>query len=375
MPTNHISGHFHGACANPARHFSEAQTMFRNFSRSENTRLLEFDVEPAMSSVVSALRRCILADVKTVAFAFDSIDPAEQDVTFVKNTAPLHNEYIGERIGLVPLHLSREEIDKFDPESWRFELSAKSLQGDFLDVTTKDISIVNTGPTEIALVAKEVFPPDPVTGDHIILARLRPERRGVKEELVLEAKASHGCGADHARWCPACHCVSMPLPDDDRIAKAREAAEDKHRFDAIERKMIYKKDGFRFKIESACGMTPEEIFASGMETLQRMFRDLGEALTRRDAESVRVVRDEGRSATLKLLGQSDTVGAVLQQWVFDKVDFVGYNTPHPTEKSIAITVSSDRDVHDVLHDACVEISRHLDSMIAEWGKVVKPQPR
>lgn len=346
--------------------------MFRNFSRTEKTRLLEFDIEPAMHSVVSALRRCILADVKTVAFAFNSIDPAGQDVSFVKNTGALHNEYIGERLGLVPLHLSREEVEKFDPESWRFELSAESLPGDFLDVTTKDISIVNTGPTQISLDAKEVFPADPVTGDHIILARLRPERRGIKEELVLEAKASHGCGADHARWCPACHCVSMPLPDDDRIARAREAAEDKHKFDTIGRKMIYKKDGFRFKIESSCGMTPEEIFASGLETLQGMFRDLGEALARRDSESVRVVRNEGRSATLKLLGQSDTVGAVLQQWVFEKVDFVGYNTPHPMEKSIAITVSSDRDAHDVLHDACVEVSRHLESMIAEWAKAAKP---
>ena len=345
--------------------------MFRNFSRSEKTRLLEFDIEPAMSSVVNAIRRCILADVKTVAFAYNSIDPAGQDVHFVKNTSPLHNEYIGERIGLVPLNLSREEIDKFDPDSWRFELSAESLPGDFLDVTTKDLSIVNTGPTEIALVAKEVFLPDPVTGDHILLARLRPERRGVKEEIVLEAKASHGCGAEHARWCPACQCVSFPLPDEDRIAKAREAADDKHKFDTIERKMIYKKDGFRFKIESSCGMTPEEIFASGIETLQGMFRDLGEALARRDADSVRVVRDEGRSSTLKLLGQSDTVGAVLQHWVFDKVDFVGYNTPHPMEKSIAITVSSDRDAHDVLHDACVEVSRYLEKMVGEWIKASK----
>ena len=343
--------------------------MFRNLSRDPKRRLLTFEVEPAMSSVVSALRRCILADVKTVAFAFDSIDPARQDVRFIKNTGPLHNEYLGERVGLIPLHLTREEIDKFDPDSWRFELSANSLQGDFLDVTTKEISIVNTGPTDIALVAREVFPPDPVTGDYPIIARLRPERRGVKEEIVMEAKASHGSGIQHARWSPVSHCVSVPLPDEDAISKAREKAEDKHKFDTLEKKMYYKKDGFRFSIESSCGMTPEEIFASGIETLQSKFRDLGEALNRRDPEVIRVLKEDGSSKTLKLLGHSDTAGVVLQQWVFDKVDFVGYNTPHPMEKSIVITVTSERDAFDVLHDACVEISKSLDNMLTEWLKV------
>lgn len=342
--------------------------MFKNISRTEKTRLLKFDAEPLRSSIANALRRCILADVKTVAFAFDSIDPEKQDVKFIKNTGPLHNEFLGERVGLVPLHLSREEIDKFDPESWRFEISAKSLPGDFLDVTTKDISIVNTGPTEIALTAGEVFPPDPVTGDHPIIARLRPERRGVKEEIVLEARASHGSGGEHARWSPVCHCVSVPLPDEEEIAKAREKAVDKHTFDTLESKMYYKKDAFRFSIESSCGMTPEEIVASGIETLQAKFRDLGENLAQRDSGAIRVMKEEGKTKVVKLLNQSDTVGSVLQQWVYDKVEFVGYNTPHPMEKSIVFTITSETDALDVLHDACVEVAKHLDSVSAEWAK-------
>ena len=342
--------------------------MFKNFSRSEKTRILTFEIEPILSSVANALRRCILADVKTVAFAFDSIDPEKQDVKFIKNTGPLHNEFLGERIGLIPLHLTRDEIDKFDHDSWRFEINAKSLPGDFLDVTTKDISIVNTGPTDISLTAAEVFPPDPVTGDHPIIARLRPERRGVKEEIVVEAKASHGSGGQHARWSPVCHCVSVPLPDEDAVAKARDKAEDKHKFDTLESKMYYKKDAFRFSIESSCGMTPEDIFASGIDTLQAKFRGLGESLAQRSPGAVRVIKDEGKTKVVKLLNESDTVGSVLQQWVYDKVDFVGYNSPHPMETSLVFTVTSENDGLEVLHDACVDIAKHLDSVSAEWAK-------
>lgn len=349
--------------------------MFGNITKKDITNRLEFDIESVKSSaIISSLRRSILADVKTVAFAFDSIDPSRQDIEFIKNTGALHNEYIGERLALVPLNLTKDEIEMFDTDSWRFELSVSSVAGDFLDVTTKDIKIVNTGPSEIVLDASSVFPPDPITNDHILLARLRPEKRGVKEELILEAKASHGSGDQHARWSPVCNCVSFPLPDQDAITKARVLAEDKHKFDTLEHKMYYKKNGFRFTIETCCGMTPEDIFTAGLETLQGRFRLLGEAFSSKDPVKIKELKTQGKSPntkTLKLFGESDTAGAVLQQWIFDDVDFIGYYTPHAMEKSIVMTVTPKReneDVYNILHEACVSVSKYLDSMITEWLK-------
>lgn len=347
---------------------------FQNIRRVPGLRRLEFEVRGERASLVNALRRTVITDVKTVAFAFDSSDPQRQDIKFIKNTGSLHNEFLGERVALVPLHFSREEIRSFKRDSWRFELNVRSAPGDFLDVTTGDIEVVNTGPSETVVDAASVFPADPVSGDRILLTRLKPARRGAAQEVVLEARASVGCGSMHARWIPTCHCVSVPLPDEAAIARGRAAAADLNRFDCIESRHMYVPDAFRFSLESACGMGPGDIFACALEELQERFRALGEDLSSGAARVTAVPSDSAGAGTtsLRLAGESDTVAGVLQQWLMDRVPFVGYYSPHPMERSVILTITLDPPggedaAREVLRGTCVEISKHLDGMNLEWA--------
>jgi len=339
---------------------------------------IDFEIHDVNPSVVNGIRRCIIADVKTIGFAFDSIEPERQDIKFIKNTSALHNEFLGERLALTPLHLSKSEIDKFETDSWLFELNVKSRPGDYTDVTTKDIKIVNTGKSEIVLDSKTVFPCDPVTKDYVIIGRLKPEKKGQKEEIVLEARARHGCGDEHARWCPTSMCVSIPLPNKEKIEEERKKATNLHEFDTISKKQIYEKNKFMFSIETCCGMSSRDIFTCGIETLQSRFRDLGESLLNRTPSKIKILNDKPcGSIVLKLLGETDTAGFIIQQWLFDKVQFIGYFSPHPMEKSIVFTIlpkdsgasTPDKrrdEVFEILHETCVEISKYLDNMINEW---------
>jgi hypothetical protein len=58
-----------------------------------------------------------MCDVQTVAFRFDAVDPSKQDIRFAINTGSLHNEFIGERVGLLPLHFSKTDLLDAKPEA------------------------------------------------------------------------------------------------------------------------------------------------------------------------------------------------------------------------------------------------------------------
>lgn len=342
--------------------------MFSAFKTNDDIGRLEFNISNIDSSFVNGIRRSILSDVKTVAFEFDSLNPNKQDIKFAKNTCALHNEYLGERISLVPLMMTRDEIEKFNSDSWRFEMNVKSKPGDFRDVTSNDITIVNTGPSDIILDSKTVFPPNKATKDYILLSRLKPEKRGISEEIIMEAKATHGCGSKHARWSPVSHCVCVPQPDEDKIAIERAKTTDKNKFEAIDKKQLYVKRSFKFSIETCCGLTPKDIFSLGIEELQNRFRVLGEALSNKDETKISKVETKNGTDAFKFRDESDTTGSILQRWMFDKVDFVGYFNPHPMENSIIFVVKSEKDASEVIQDSCIEVSKKLDAMLTEWLK-------
>ena len=106
---------------------------------------LEFTVAIADIAYLNGLRRCVLSDVKTAGFSFDPQDPDGQDVKVTRNTTALHNEIIGSRVGLLPIHLSRELLAAFEPADWRFELDVRNAGPGVRDVTTADIRVFRVG--------------------------------------------------------------------------------------------------------------------------------------------------------------------------------------------------------------------------------------
>lgn len=361
--------------------------MFSEFSRGFAARgdgkkipvpgRLEFTVSGQDASLVSGLRRAIMTDVQTAAFRFDASDPSRQDVRVTFNTGSLHNEMIGERVGLVPLHLSKSQLVEFKPAAWRFELDAENNGSKPLDVTTAGFVAVPLDEGDASpLSAQKVFPPDPISGRHPLLTVLMPGQR-----LALEATASLGSGHEHARHSPAAAVAMFPVADRAAVEKERKKREDKASFDALDAKRMVATDAkgapkaFRFSLETQCGMTPEEVVESGYEALAGRLRALSAAT---DGSAI-VAEAEPQAGSppdiqsLKLSGEDHTAGALLQERLLQQTDFAGYHIPHLLEKSIVmrIKVPEGSTARGMLREACESAADLCEAALAEWQKASK----
>ena len=86
---------------------------------------ITFQLQPTHVSYANTLRRAILTEVETVGFRSDiKEDGSTSDVTVMKNTTPMTNEMLADRIGLLPVWA--ENPLTWDPEEFTFHLRAES---------------------------------------------------------------------------------------------------------------------------------------------------------------------------------------------------------------------------------------------------------
>ncbi|AUF82342.1 DNA-directed RNA polymerase subunit Rpb3/Rpb11 [Tetraselmis virus 1] len=366
-------------------------TIFGDFVRDQTVRgnktikvpgRLEFTIQDVDISLVNGIRRSIIMDVPTVSFKFDSVDPLKQDVKVLHNTGNLHNEIIGERIGLIPLNLSKNQMIDYNPASWRYELDVTNKGTRPLDVTTKDISIVPLDASDEVLNPENIFKPDPLSKRYPIITTLMPPKHGVNQRLSFEALTSFGKGTEHARYSPVSVCAFMPVVDEEAAKQERIKRDDKRSFDALDAKRMILKDNkgkpkaFNFFLESACGMSPEEIIESGIELLSSRLRKLSD-----DIDGPRVI-DVPRQTdspvdiySLKLNEETDTVGSILQMELLDNkiTDFAGYYIPHQLETSIVIRmrIIENKTPRAIIRAACESAATKVENLLTQWQKSTK----
>ena len=352
--------------------------MFSDFSRDSVTLpngakmsvpgRLEFTASSLDPAMLSAIRRSIMSFVHTMAFRFDSVSPDKQDVKIAINTGNLHNEFIGERIGLIPFCLSRSQTIDIDPKKWRFELLVENKTTTPLDVTSKDLVPVYVGEDDPP-VTPSFFKPDPISKDHCLITVLMPGQK-----LSLSATPTLGTGDEHCRFSPVAACCFTPVTDPIKAKAEREKAEDKGTFDALQAPRIYETDAaglpvaHRFQLESQCGMKPEDIVTAGVEALASRLRS---ASTRKD--SVKDAKEQALSGgdvkSFAISGEDHTVGALLQNAMLEDYEFAGYFTPHILEKEIVLRVKRSEankplpeagDIRDYLDKIAIDCENILD---------------
>ena len=228
---------------------------------------ITFEVTGVPLCIVNAVRRTIIADLPVAALYFDPDASARTSSTqasvpfgagnwsgpaprahlesmrFLKNTTPLHNEFIGHRLAMVPIHLDENQLRSFDPSQYHFVLHVKNATSDVMTVTSADITALdNAGVKYPQPVRDAMFPYSPWSGGHVVLARLRPTTAmlagtgmasagvssavlldGVMDELHVECSATLGCGRDDARFIPVSSCHFWNKPDPAAAEEALQA--------------------------------------------------------------------------------------------------------------------------------------------------------
>ena len=138
---------------------------------SEESGVLKFTISNINHGLANSLRRIILSDIPTLIFR--TFPHTESKVNITVNTTRLNNEILKQRIGCIPIHITDTD---FPYEEYIIEVDKKNDSDMIQLLTTADFKIKNIS-TEKYLsptAVKEIFPPDLITGDYIILTRLRP---------------------------------------------------------------------------------------------------------------------------------------------------------------------------------------------------------
>ncbi|ORD93852.1 RPAC1 [Enterospora canceri] len=151
---------------------------------SETGTELEFDLVNCKAPLANALRRIMLAEIRTVAF---------HDVTVSVNDSIFPDEYVAHRIGLVCIKSEEKEIVA------KLDVSNRTKEN--MDVMSDDI--VCDG-----LVIKS----------GILLCRLAPG-----QSIKMEMGIGGGRGREHAKWSPVSMCSYRLMP---RLVLRREFREE-----------------------------------------------------------------------------------------------------------------------------------------------------
>jgi len=379
-------------------------SIFKNLVK-ESRNVIRFRLDPSHVTYANTLRRTIITDVETVAFASDIVeDGSTKDVSISENSTAMSNEMLAHRIGLLPIHV--ENPLEWDPEKYTFKLSIVNDSTEQRDVVASDIQVFkNRGAEEDPLPVPSVqfFHPDPVTHDTTLLAILKG-RVGTQEpeKLSFVAKATVGTGRQNARFMPVTSRCAYAYTHDDSEEKKKELftawltnhkkvsvtdlesnstrkGELEREFATMEIQRCYKMDpsgepySFDFIVESIGVLKPAYIIGRAIEILQKKLLAYASIDSGDLPESVKMRPADARMKGFDFMFQQEdhTLGNLLSTWMeknlMDKeITFVGYKVPHPLRDEMLLRVGVESGQDTDARAAVAKAARSCAQMFADW---------
>jgi len=185
---------------------------------------IEFEIEGLTSGLAGELRRIMLSEIPTMAIEW---------VDFHKNDSVLWDDIIASRLGLIPM--------AFDPKLYNMKDGCK-CNGKGCSRCQVMLALKKKGPCmvyseDLKSSDKKVKP----VYDKIPSVELIED-----QELEFEATVQLGLGKEHAKWQGAIVGYEMSGP---------------------------KNDKFTFVVESACGLSAEEVVKKSFDVLKGKLKD------------------------------------------------------------------------------------------------------
>ena len=300
----------------------------------------------------------------------------EEDPTveILKNTGPLHNEFMIHRIGLIPIYFSEEATEGFTENEYSFECHMINKEYAIQNITTHHITGTRNNVALTDKELKQLFPINDITNSPIVITRLRQG-----EELHFKATVVKSTASEHAGFSPVSLCSFFYNEDP---VKTKELT------NILEKERAYLKNDFgdpssiHFMLESECNLTPKYLVAKAIEILIQKIDQL------LDKTTVEIHPTMKNTFDVKITNENDTLGNMIQSLLFNKyirngnkvlnnkygVSYVGYYAPHPLDKVIVVrmTLQSDDispDVNEfgvILADSFRFIEQELKQIYEAW---------
>jgi DNA-directed RNA polymerase subunit L len=351
---------------------------------SEENNVLRFTLSGVYTSLANSLRRIAIAEIPTVVFR--TFPYSESKVTITKNTSRLNNEIIKQRIGCIPIHINDPE---FPIQDYVVEVSKKNNTDTIDYLTTEDFKIknVNTGDYENDMIVKKLFPADPITGDYIIITRLRPKLSDNMEgeEISFEAKLDYGMAKEDGMYNVVSTCsyaFTMDTAKANDLWDSKEKELKKEGYDenviALKKRDYYAIDAKRIKIENSYDFVIESVGVySNFEIvfkscdimigkLDKVVKDVKEGNLKIEKNDNTTIDNEYK---IYFDNEDYTLGYVLVSYLYDKyyegdgtISYISFLKEHPHNNVNYLrmafrSMNDETTIHDYLMNACTDLKK------------------
>ncbi len=393
---------------------SAVEHPFQSAIEQVDGRTITFTLAPTRVTYANTLRRAIQTEVMTLGFRADMTETGTtSDVKVLKNTTPMSNEMVADRVGLLCLAMPKGVVDTWDKTSHLFKLHVKNESDTVRYITASDFQVLRIKPeseggdgTEREQIPNTLFfHPDPVTLETCLLAVLKPQVTGqAPEEIHIEAYASLGKGREHTRFSPTSQCAYSYTRDTDeaRIKElwVRWLAEQKKVMnpndlekDEVRKKMLEREfrsleiqrcykigpDGepnsFDFTVETLGTMSPYAIISRALRAMI-VLCDAYANLDQGDLPPTVEIRPA--DARMKGFdfwfdGEDHTLGNLLQTYIDDNLmesgdcTFVGYKVPHPLRDEMVLRIGVNDGMEATARLIVAKAAKGCANMFADWA--------
>jgi DNA-directed RNA polymerase subunit L/DNA-directed RNA polymerase alpha subunit len=377
-------------------------SVFQDFDIVDS-KTLKFRLSPASVTYANSIRRAVQTEVSILGFRADMTEGGStSDVKVYKNSTPMSNEMLADRVGLLPIAMPTGS--GWEKESVLFKLHVKNETDEVRLVTASDFECLEqqaTSEERVRVPNTRFFHPDPVTGETCLLAVLKPMVEGQQpEEIHLEAFATLGKGREHTRFNPVAQCAYAYTRDDskDRILELwqkwlkemkkldpTEVEKDSEKKAMLEREFrsleiyrCFKIDGdgepysYDFTVETVGTMDVSTIISEslkGLVTMCRKYESIDHELP--PNVDIRPADAAMKGFDFWFTGEDHTMGNLLQTWLSDnKMDgvltFAGYKVPHPLRDEMLLRIAVEDASEMTARLAIAEAAKALSEMFTEW---------
>lgn len=329
--------------------------------RNEDEMLL-FTLKNTNVSIANGLRRTILSDVPTVVFR---TFPYKKNLAdFKVNTSQLNNEILKQRLSCIPVHIVN---DKFDINNLEVIVDKKNTTNDMMYVTTKDFKVKDLATDKFVTeeVRDTMFPPNKITGDYIIFARLRPKISNelLAEELSLRAKLTYGNAKESGAFNVVSICTYQYTPDlvrQDEIMK--EKFDDVEQTDGEENKdieseklnwknhdseRVYIEDSFDMKVKTIGVFKNEIIVKKACDIIINKLKSIKKEIMDNELKVEKSISTIPNSFDITLKNEDYTIGKIIEYILFKnyfqsgEITYSGFRKNHPHDPDSIIRVAFD----------------------------------
>ena len=310
---------------------------------TEENGKLHFDFENVFLPYVNGLRRVILSNIPVV--GINGFPNESCDINIIENDTSLNNEIIKHRVISIPVHVLHPL--KAIWKNMKMVINVKNDTDTILPITSEHISLIDneSGNKLKDTMTRKIFPPDPITGDFILICYLKPSSDKMKKlnELHLEATFS----VLSPQVSSVYNCVSTVTFSNMIDLEKQELAWnkfqptldptcdmelEKQNWKNLQGQHYYKENFYNFAIKSIGFYKNKEILNMACSHISKNINNI------KSLQGVKIEKSKrsniDNTYDIILHNQSYTIGNILKKTIYDSyypkdVSYVGFVVEHP----------------------------------------------